>query len=140
MDQDLIRLLPPGTITFEPLEYSWEEAKVAYIFTSKFDGANFKDWAASFASYTQLAAPNDAVIHHFDYPKTATLEINICANEKIDLHAAWCRNPIGFENLNAWLGSALLKSLVEEQNPATAGVIRVENSSVFMPDELRNDD
>ncbi len=59
------------------------------------------------------------------------LVIKVYAENKIDIHAAWCEKKDAFLNLHAWLGSHRLRKIVEQTCPQTAGVIRVEDPSAY---------
>ncbi|TWU44680.1 hypothetical protein Poly51_59490 [Rubripirellula tenax] len=133
---ELLALLPNGVASYEPLDFSWDGVKEAFLFTSTFDETSYPLWVSRFVQHVKSKAPPNARVDTEEHPELAYLVINVYGDEKIDIHAAWCQDDDAFGNLNAWLGSRLLKKMVESERPATAGVVRIEDPSAFIPDDL----
>ncbi|MDM4019576.1 hypothetical protein [Roseiconus lacunae] len=133
---ELLALLPNGVASYEPLDFSWEGVKEAFVFTSAFNETSYALWVSKFVQHVETGVAAEITVDTEEHPELAYLVINIYGDEKIDIHVAWCQDDDAFGNLNAWLGSRLLKRMVDLESPRTAGVIRVEDPSAFFPDDL----
>lgn len=56
---EITKHLPPEVITVNPLEFEWEEATNAIIFTSNFDKVNFEEWEEALVNYYKNMIVNE---------------------------------------------------------------------------------
>ena len=133
VSQEIAKYLPPDVITVRPLEFDWAEAINAVVFTSRFDRQSFPEWEEALIEYYRSALGRIPQVR----PETdeelgcITFRINLDPSNlpkgtiSVDISVAWCNQEDSLENLNAWLGSKVLASIVRDDKPAMAGLVRI---------------
>ncbi len=130
---EIARFLPPDPISVYPLEFDWQEATNAIVFTSGFDKESFSDWEECLSAYYKALLGDIPDIDVESDPELgcATFWINLDPDHlpegaiSVDVGVARCCVANGFENLNAWIGSSRLTDMVEKDKPAMVGLIRI---------------
>ncbi|WFB35244.1 hypothetical protein P3T73_13845 [Kiritimatiellota bacterium B12222] len=124
--------LPPESKSVQPLDYDWDEATNAIIFTSDYDPGSFSKWLKGLSKhYTQIWGASSQVFVEDDddlgcvsFWMTREKGVHPMSKIQIDSHVAYTKIEDSFENLNAWIGSELLSKLMDEDKPSTIGMIR----------------
>lgn len=130
---EIAKYLPPATVSTKPLEFQWDEAANAILFTSNFNKKSFSDWKKGLSSHyrTTLGDIPSIIIESHSKLGCISFWINLDpdnlpkGNISVDVSAAWCPKEESVENLNAWIGSSLLESMVKKDKPSMAGLIRI---------------
>ena len=124
---DSIRLyLPPGIVSAEPLDYDWDEAVNAVIFTSAFDSKDFPCWTATLTEhYRRIVADRMEVDPEIQADIGCIHLWLLKLHPPVDICFAFGRHLESFSNLNPWIGSNRFRSLFTRDTPATAGMIRI---------------
>jgi len=127
------KYLPPDVITVEPLEFDWDEAVNAVVFTSRFDATSFSAWETSLSEHymSVLGKGPRMKVESDSELGCIAFRINLDPANlpegtiSVDISVAWRGLEESVENLNAWVGSSLLEDMVEKDKPAMAGLIRI---------------
>ena len=129
----MLEFLPPDIIQVHPLDYYWEEAVNAVIFTSSFEKKIFFE-SISFLKELYQRLDNNLHIEEDEDLGCATIWLSIENNAvQIDVDVSIAlmstENTDGtpLENLNSWIGSNLLTKMTKEDNPALIGIVRIRS-------------
>jgi hypothetical protein len=132
--QELLYLIPGKALDAQPLEFDWEEATNAILFTSNLQVKDFCEWNLFIEKHLRSCLPKtasikvetDEEIFCTSFWISLTKDIHEYIDPDFDLHVAWGNHDESFENLNSWIGSELFEEMVSKKDiPATAGLIRV---------------
>jgi len=139
---DSIRVfLPPDTITAEPLDFDWDEAENAVLFTSGFTRGSFTElasaltdhFAAVLGSRDQIDVEAHEDIGCISFWMTRAANVQPKLNVEVDAHIAYCQNAESLESLHSWIGSTLLTKMAKQDAPSVLGMIRFRPRKANFP-------
>ena len=130
---ELLNLIPGKKLDAQPLEFDWEEATNAILFTSDLQVQSFSEWNNVIEAHLKTCFPKTASIKVeadeeilcTSFWISLTKDMNEYIDPDYDLHVAWGASDESFENLNSWIGSELFDEMVSKEGIRTAGLIRV---------------
>lgn len=122
---EITNYLPPESIDVRPLDYEWAEATNAILFGSKLDFDTFAQWEIALSEHYRNLKANDHELTVESHPDLGCMSIWFDSSPSVDVHCARCKNPDSIDNLNAWVGSALLESIAADPQTGTVGLIRI---------------
>lgn len=125
LNDQISRFLPPDVIHALPLDFDWAEATNAILFTSNFDADSFDSWCDGLQCHYAKIVGDTQKIDADPQPDLGCLNFWFKLNPTVDVAMAYCNHSEGFEELNAWIGSSFFESMVNDDSPATAGIVRI---------------
>jgi len=131
LDDALLKFAPGKLLKAEPLEFDWDEAENAILFSSSLRIDNFHEWNEHIRKHIVRMLPEGASIKVEPDEGTSCTSFWISTSEKmeeyinpeLDIHVAWGGNKESYDNLNAWIGSSVFDTLIADK-PPTAGMVR----------------
>ncbi len=112
LDDAISAFLPPSVISAEPLDFDWDEAVNAVVFTSAFDSKDFASWAKTLTEhYDRLVAGRMKVDPEIQADIGCIHLWLLKLDPAVDICFASRHHPESFANLNAWIGSNRFRSL-----------------------------
>ena len=131
LTEEIMRFLPPDVFQVQPLDYYWEEAVNAVIFTSGFEKKSFVE-SVTFLGEFYEKIDKDPLIEDDEDLGCVTIWLSIEKNAvqiDVDVSIALMNTKdtdgTPLEKLNSWIGSSLLTKMAKEDNPALIGMIRI---------------
>ena len=128
---ELMRYIPPEVISVEPLEFDWDEATNAILFTVSYSRDSYAEWFEGIHRFLLDSLPLGALVSPEKQEDIfcASFWISLSGDDPMinpdyDLHVAWRKEADSCENLNAWIGSELYEEMVQKDHPQTSGIIR----------------
>ena len=131
LDDALLKLAPGKILRAEPLEFDWDEAENAILFSSTLQIDDFREWNEQIRQHIASLLPEgssikvepDESVFCTSFWISTTQDMDEYIDPELDIHVAWGGGQESYENLNAWIGSEVFDSLAVDK-PPTIGMIR----------------
>ena len=131
LDDALLKFAPGRLLKAELLEFDWDEAKNAILFSSSLRLDDFHEWnehirqhiASMLPESASIKVESDETISCTSFWISTTQDMDEYIDPELDIHVAWGGNEESYPNLNAWIGSEVFDTLSADK-PPTAGMVR----------------
>ena len=131
VDDTLLKLAPGRVLKAEPLEFDWDEAENAILFSSTLQIDDFHEWnehirqhlASLLPEGTSIKVEPDEGIYCTSFWISRIQDMEEYIDPELDVHVAWGGSEDSYQNLNAWIGSDVFETLTSGK-PPTAGMVR----------------
>lgn len=131
LDDALLKFAPGKILKAEPLEFDWDEAENAILFSSTLRIDDFHEWNERIRQHIAGLLPEgasikvepDESVFCTSFWISTTQDMHEYIDPELDIHVAWGGNEESCQNLNAWIGSNVFSALTSNR-PPTAGMLR----------------
>lgn len=131
LDDALLKFAPGRILKAEPLEFHWDEAENAILFSSALRLDDFHEWnehirqhiASLLPAHASIKVEADESVSCTSFWISTTQDMHEYTDPELDIHVAWGGDEESYQNLNAWIGSEVFDNLIANK-PPTAGMVR----------------